>query len=98
MDIQALSSVLVPHLQCSFFLVEKTECIFPTTHQSPRQLSEDAPWSICDLVIPPGRSLHCRIFTNVMSQGQEASVTRILKRKIIPEFNEGQFVSRTLKS
>lgn len=46
MVIQALSSVLVPNLQHAFFLMRNMECIFPSTHQNPGELSEEANGSL----------------------------------------------------
>ena len=38
------------------------------------------PWSICDLVLPQGRSRHCRAVRSGMSHGQWSPCYSILKR------------------
>lgn len=42
MSVQTLSSAPVPNLQHALFLMGKTECIFPSTRQNLRELSEEA--------------------------------------------------------
>lgn len=72
--VQALIlSVLVPDLWYKYALSwEKwSTCFFPHTKTQENFLSKcAAPGSICDLVIPYGRSPHCRAVASGLRQGQ----------------------------
>ena len=82
MGIQVLRSVLVPELQQAFFLMGKTECTFPSMHQTWENFlrKHRAPWSFCDLVTPQGRSPVAGLWQMGWTKANEVLDTWILKR------------------